>query len=736
MKIGTKALLIILAVTMLSLGSVYLSAFRNIRSMRDDIIHTIDDSTGKTVADLSANQKETLKTQLLRIAGGNANFLDEILGEWRRDTQIFADFATGIYSNPEEYSPRAVSPPRRGNKELAAQLLFSRGNLNREALAEEIGRAANVLDYLLPLMRNSSLIEYSTFASESGFLFDVDILSDHKFSGPDTAEPKLFFAQTRPWYRLAKEKNAFHFTEPFRDFFTDVPLISGAAPVFRNGKFIGVAGLSFKLTELQEQIARTGIGATGYGFIFTNQGKVFISPKDSGDLAVDANLLEGENRELAAAVAKILAANDAGVIDTTVDGREIYFSHHPLASLDWHFGAVIDREEMDVVIRNLEDKLNRLTDETGSTIGDKIRRFTLTFLGLTGLGFVLALFASRLAVRWFIKPIRKMTESVQRIGRGDLDVVLPVGANDELGLLADNFNRMTANLKTHMRDLALATAEKERISTELEVARQIQTNMLPSAFPPLRGIDAGTPYDIYATMKPAKEVGGDLYDFFAIDENRLGLVIADACGKGVPAAMFIVIVKTLVKNHAQNGRPPAEVFELVNNQLCEENEGSMFATALFAVFDFKTMDLTIVNAGHPSPFVRQKGGAFEPVPLSPRLPLGGLEGVDYEQRTVNLEGGATVFFYTDGVTEAQDKEDRLFSDEALLSLLRDKVPENAFPKDIVSLVDREVSTFIAGREAYDDMTMLVFTVVPKDKNSRSPDGRTAAGEELSEDLKS
>lgn len=724
MKLHTKILITILIVTILSLASVSFSTFRFIRSMRADITSAIDVATENAVKGISTIQKRQLYNQLLRIADGNANFMDAHLGEWRRQTEVLAELATDIFTNPQKYTLRRLDLPQRGNKELSAQLLFSKADVDRAALAQDIGKSANVLDYLFSLFKHSNMADHATLAMESGFLIDLDKIADFKFSSPEAEEPDLFHAQERPWYIQIKKDQKFEFSDAFRDFFTKEFIIAGAAPVYRRGEFVGVASISFLLSKLQEQVLKTSIGTTGYGFIFNDKGSVFISPKTTGDTAVDEtgvrDLRRGGNKRLAATIRYILGSGYSGVQETVVDGREVYLAYSPLNIHRWYFATVIDKDEAHVIINNLEEELTHLNHEARSTIQVHVYRLLYALLGLTGFGVGLAFLASQVAVRWLINPLRIMTVGVQRISEGDLDVSLPVETDDEVGMLAASFNKMTGDLKTNMAELARVAAEKQRISTELEVANQIQTSMLPNVFPPLHGFVTNSAYDIFATMKPAKEVGGDMYDFFVIDEDRLGLVIADVCGKGIPAALYMVVVKTLVKNHALHTDDPAKVFEIVNNQLCEDNSATMFATALFAVFDFKTMNLTFANAGHPAPLIRKAGEQFEPDFVEPGPPLGSMEGVQYARKVVSLSEGATLFFYTDGVTEAQDDQERLFSEERLLKLLRERVAADALPKDIIMLVEQEVTAFTGDREAFDDMTMLVFTVVPNQGKGDSP----------------
>ena len=240
---------------------------------------------------------------------------------------------------------------------------------------------------------------------------------------------------------------------------------------------------------------------------------------------------------------------------------------------------------------------------------------------------------------------------MRRISGGDLDFKLEVSSGDETAVLGDAFNHMTSSLRAYIDNLARVTAEKERIGAELHVATQIQSSMLPCIFPafPERG-----EFDVYASMTPAKEVGGDFYDFFLVDEDHLALVIADVSSKGVPAALLMVIAKTLLKNRAQMGASLKEILETVNNRLCENNDAEMFGTVWLGVYEISTGRVTAANAGHGYPAIRRKGGKFELFRDKHDFVLAGMENMRYREYEFTLEPGDELFVYTDGVTEATD----------------------------------------------------------------------------------
>ena len=250
----------------------------------------------------------------------------------------------------------------------------------------------------------------------------------------------------------------------------------------------------------------------------------------------------------------------------------------------------------------------------------------------------------------------------------------------------------------------LERAEKERLQSELMIAAKIQSSMLPNVFPPFPDRKG---FDIYALMDPAKEVGGDFYDFFFIDDNKLAVVIADVSGKGIPAALFMAKANTLLKNTAQQGKPLAEVLETVNNELCEGNDECMFVTVFLGVLDITSGHFTYVNGGHDIPLIK-KGDDFDWLPVKPSLMPGFMSGTKYEQEEIDLQKGDVLFLYTDGVTEAENPGKEMLSEERLRNIINQCNYNNA--KEMLDFVRSKVDEFADGAEQFDDITMLALSI--------------------------
>ena len=322
-----------------------------------------------------------------------------------------------------------------------------------------------------------------------------------------------------------------------------------------------------------------------------------------------------------------------------------------------------------------------------------------------------ALIAILSGVVWVVYMRRRIVVPVQQLSEAALNMVehledgnspeLVVKHEDELRELADSFATMYREVGAYIAKLETVTAEKERIGAELDVAAKIQSSMLPCIFP---AFPDRNEFDIYATMDPAKEVGGDFYDFFMVDADHLAFVVADVSGKGVPAALFMVIGKTLIKDHTGLHDDIGEVFTEVNNILCASNSEEMFITAFEGVLNLKTGELRYVNAGHEIPFLCRKGGVFEPYKVRAGFVLAGMQGIRYRAGSIQLEPGDKVFQYSDGIPEAINSEKAPYGMKRLESVLA-KNSEKA-PSELLPLVKADVDAFVGDADQFDDITML------------------------------
>ena len=339
---------------------------------------------------------------------------------------------------------------------------------------------------------------------------------------------------------------------------------------------------------------------------------------------------------------------------------------------------------------------------------------------LAGLAILLAvislalLFISLYALRRVVvKPIAQLTavtvdfvqNNRQELVSGEHCGDIPeIRTGDEIEDLSDAFRKMQQDMRTYITDLMKMTAEKERLGAELDVAADIQASMLPSIFP---AFPTREEFDIYATMQPAKEVGGDFYDFFLVDQDHMAMVIADVSGKGVPAALFMVIAKTLIKNCAQTGASPKQVLEKVNNQLCENNDAEMFVTVWTGILEISTGKLICANAGHEYPALRRAEGSYELVKDRHGFVVAGMENVKYREYELDLHPGDSLFVYTDGVAEATDNNKELYGTDRMLDALNRS--RDVKLQELLKDVKADIDSFVGTAPQFDDITMLGLT---------------------------
>ena len=329
--------------------------------------------------------------------------------------------------------------------------------------------------------------------------------------------------------------------------------------------------------------------------------------------------------------------------------------------------------------------------------------FLIAFIGITD--------------RSVVKPVMRMEESsrdfveqTRRIQSPDELQFRPVPScsKDEIEVLRQSIEDMAEGIRSYMVDLERVTEEKGKITAELDVATNIQLSMLPRIFP---AFPEREDFDVYASIATAKEVGGDFYDFYMIGSDRLCVTIADVSGKGVPAALFMVIAKTLLKDHMLLGKEPAQAFMDVNDLLAESNEQDMFVTVWMAVIDLAAMKAKVVNAGHNPPLLKHPDGEFEYCNIKPGFVLGAMEGMPYQETELDLAPGDVFYLYTDGITEANNTAEELYGEDRLQECLNRCGTEDL--KSLLEKVKADIDGFVGEAPQFDDMTMVTFKVKGK-----------------------
>ncbi len=490
------------------------------------------------------------------------------------------------------------------------------------------------------------------------------------------------------WYQIPKELDRPIWSEPYFDEGAgNIMMATYSVPFHKNvkgnGQFMGIVTADVSLEWLREMLLSVKILKTGYAFLISKNGTI-ISHYNKELIMNETIFSVAENRgdALLREIGRKMLRGESGFIPfrSIVRGRPCWMYYTSIPSSSWSIAVIFPKDELteDVV------HLSR----------------TVILLGITGI--LLLSIAVVLNTRSITKQLREMSQAAERIGAGNLDIELPpVKSGDEVGKLTAAFHYMKTSLKEYIEKLTETTAAKERIESELKIASEIQMGILPKKFPPFPD---RTEFDIFATIKSAKEVGGDFYDFFFIDRDHLCFVIADVSGKGVPAALFMAVTRTLIKAKAAPNISSGELLTEVNEELCIGNDSSMFVTIFCGILDTKTGEILYTNAGHNPPLSIHNGKQVKWLGGERNIFVGAMERVNYKTDRIVLHPGDALFMYTDGVTEAMNESEEQFTNERLekeIIALQEKPVQ-----EIVAGIMKRIISFVHSAPQSDDITMM------------------------------
>lgn len=399
---------------------------------------------------------------------------------------------------------------------------------------------------------------------------------------------------------------------------------------------------------------------------------------------------------------------------------EILRTKKPVSGLETSLSPGADRSAVHVFVPVFQGK--EIVALVGVSLPWKdllVRGIYISVLvgGVTAVLFIMiGVLTIRLLRRVVVSPIGMEQEIIREYEKEKdsarvVEGLSQIRTDNEIEALADSFSSMVGELDRYIEEIRAVTAEKERIGAELSVATQIQADMLPSIFP---AFPERKEFDIYATMNPAKEVGGDFYDFFLVDEDHLAMVMADVSGKGVPAALFMVIAKTLIKNRTQMGGTPAEILGDVNEQLCEGNEAELFVTVWLAILEISTGKGIAANAGHEHPVLKRAGEEYELIQYRHSPAVATMEGIRFREHEFELHPGDMLYVYTDGVAEATNASDELYGTERMLEVLN--ANKEMSVTELLPAVRKDIESFAGDAPQFDDITMLGFAFFGKGGN--------------------
>ena len=633
--------------------------------------HIKDDSETALIRQMEQN--------LRNITDSQSDLAESELGKYAGYVQNFADFIHGLYVSPDYYVPHEIFPAKSENSGILAMQRILAPSADIEPLKEESRLLGNLRQIWDPVIRaNENVITTIYAGTKSGLMATYDKNSFNSL--PEKGQSESYYNYfDATWYKEAKEKGGVIFTDVYSDSFEMGMMITCAAPFYdASGNFAGVVAMDMLISDLYRAIIELDLGhEDAYAFLFDRKGDLITPPSDG------KKQYTYHPEDISSLTAYEIVSGKTGV---SLSDSGVYYAYTPIEITGWKFCVRIPQRVILAPVRDMNKQVI----------------FTiLSFLVAFVIVVALAVIASRKFSHRLTQPITALEDDVKKISGGNLDYRAEIRTNDEIGDLAKSFNDMAASLKDYVKNLAAVTAEKERIGAELNIATQIQADMLPRIFPPF---PERKEFDIYATMNPAKEVGGDFYDFFMIDDDHLALVMADVSGKGVPAALFMVISKTLIKNRAQMGGTPSEILADVNNQLCEGNEAELFVTVWLGILEISTGHVTASNAGHEFPAIYRPGEGYTLFKTKQSPAVATIEGMKFRSSEFTLNPGDNLYLYTDGVAEATNISEELYGTDRMIDALNHT--DGMTVEEILRTMKKSVDDFTGEAPQFDDITML------------------------------
>lgn len=644
--------------------------------------------------------KAELEEQLVQMVKDKADLAEAKLRTYSNATMYAADYARDLFANPELYSAREVDIPRLENGGIwAMQRLLVDESLSYsgqvKADNELLGNMEEVFTSIVE--RNENIVTVY-IGTESGVLVSYDPYSDSAYAGGEG----YYDYKSSYWYDLSKNTDSYTFTEAYEDSYGRGLTITCAAPVRdASGQFLGCVAMDILVDDLNNSMVSDGIVDPTRATLIDMEGNILAGYGISRENGRIASIWEDDFDSQIKAVTDVIFSNDNGIVSAGTDNEACYIAYAFISENNWKLCITSPVSMITGPAEEIRTSIDNNTDNVVESVVKGILNAIQSCLILTAIILILITFTVGKLSRRVSDPITQLEKDVDMISHGHLEYRTLVKTDDEIGSLAESFNNMADSLQKYIADLTEATLREQKIASELSVATDIQEGVLPKVFP---AFPDKPEIDIYATMTPAKEVGGDFYDFFLIDDDHIGLVMADVSGKGVPAALFMMVGKTLIKNTAKSCSSPSKVLYQVNNQLCEGNDANLFITCWFGVLELSTGKIMAANAGHEYPAIKRADGLFEMMKDKHGFVLGAMEDMPYTNYEFTLGKGDMLFVYTDGVPEATDAQNEQFGTDRMIASLNKKQENDVFT--LLPNIKKDIDDFVGEAPQFDDITML------------------------------
>ncbi len=719
-KVSLKIKFFVMCISLVSAAILIFAVFSLLQFGRFfELLMNFGDDQDKLVAETTTEAMlNTATASFQKYVESDAEIINGEFWTMMHDMELLSQGVRDILAHPERYGEIEVNIPSAEDEgQLTAQLLFSRdADKTDEKMLSDIRRLGNLNDTMAYIVGTSETMNDCLIALPGGASIYMDRHPEQKIGENGDILP--FDAYRRPYYIGALLTEKTYFAPTNYDFFNDSMEVMIGVPVFIDGELAAVVGGSRLLSDMESFIAKMDMSDGSFICLINETGNVIYSQREKGELSINDNnrgsVLTSSNVELVDLLQKALDGNK-GYMQLNLDGESTIMAYAPLKTVGWTLLLGISERELEKPTKDLVGLMDEISVENIDKTGKMERQAQIVIILIAIILIVISIFVSLSHAERLVRPIMELKNAgIKFIEREDNDLAhapyyfgsLELFTRDEIEDLWVTMQDLEINIVTSVRSLKRMTAEKERIDTELSVATKIQSDMLPKIFPAFPGRNE---FDIYSSMTPAKEVGGDFYDFFLIDDDHLAIVMADVSGKGVPAALFMVIARTIIKNACLSGTHsgPGEILYDVNNKLCEGNDEDMFVTVWLGILTISSGHIVSSSGGHEYPLICRAGGSYEFI-KDPHGPgLGMFDEVDFEEWEGDFQKGDRLFLYTDGVPEATDANDELFGNERMIEALNISREEESL-EAMLKKVREKVDEFVGDAPQFDDLTMTIF----------------------------
>lgn len=699
-SVRTKILLVFLALSVSALLVAGILAFSQMEEVSRFALDRNSDLGNRASDDSATALEHDAQVSLLRLAKDQAYISNIIFEQVGSETEVMAYYAGEVMRDPAMVRERLffLQDERPPDPNATSVLYLAPGVRDHVPVKER--NATGMMDQIfIPVLHTDHEITNVYVGTSSGMTMIYPWTNGLNAS---------FDPRVRDWFIKANQTGNLTWSEPYVDLLGNGLMVTCSKKVYnRDTGWVWVIGADVTIETINKNIIGTQVGDRGYAMLIDQQGNVITRPGlSAGDRRWDEsfvteNLFKSDNPGLVGTAAN-MTSGKTGISRVTFEDGDRFIAYAPVDSVNWSVGIVMPVDEVISPAYASRERILYASNETAAHITSQQQTmrliFFVIFLILVGIVSLLTFFFSRILTR----PLLELQKGSEAIGRGDLDHRVAIMSRDEFGSLARSFNTMATDLKEYISTLRRTTAERERMLRELEIAKGIQQSFLPDSAPILPG------FDLQGFNLPAAEVGGDFYDFIPVGDDNWGLVIADVSGKGVPAALFMALSRTLIRASTSGSHDPAESIKDANRHICLDSKTSMFVTLFYAILDVKKSVLTFVNAGHNPPFLL--GTSLESVTLlkAQGIALGVIDEIDLESVEVRLKPGEVVVLYTDGVTEAMNGDNEEYGVDRL-TRLAEKMQQYS-SKEIIEAIVRDVTEFASGRPQFDDITIMVLKV--------------------------